>query len=185
MRKGTDISDVTRVIQLGVPDSLSAWLQRAGRAGRRSDLRAEAILLVEASVFQLVTPKKKKKKKNGEQEDAPEETDDPAVEDIDEGEDIDRTQEARDVDAEDASDEIIEAENAPGTTADAPTNIETQGTVPSSNTNKPGNVVFKKTVDPALRAWIETKGCRRDKVDKCFGNPPRTIRKFFPSPAVI
>ena len=34
-----------------VPRSLSIWLQRAGRAGRRSDVRARAILLVQPTVF--------------------------------------------------------------------------------------------------------------------------------------
>ncbi|TEB27983.1 P-loop containing nucleoside triphosphate hydrolase protein, partial [Coprinellus micaceus] len=31
---------------------------------------------------------------------------------------------------------------------------------------------YKKTVEPALRRWIETTGCRRDVVDEYFGNPP-------------
>ncbi|KAH7910891.1 P-loop containing nucleoside triphosphate hydrolase protein [Hygrophoropsis aurantiaca] len=34
----------------------------------------------------------------------------------------------------------------------------------------------KNNVDPALREWIETKGCRRDVADKHFDNPPnRTL----------
>ncbi|KAI0038310.1 P-loop containing nucleoside triphosphate hydrolase protein, partial [Auriscalpium vulgare] len=32
---------------------------------------------------------------------------------------------------------------------------------------------YKKKVEPTLRAWIETNGCRRDVVDDYFGNPPR------------
>ena len=34
-----------------VPQSLAVWLQRAGRAGRRADIRAHAILLVQPTVF--------------------------------------------------------------------------------------------------------------------------------------
>lgn len=58
--QGMDIPGITRVIQLGVTDSLSTWLQRAGRAGRKADSQAQAILLVEESVFQLVNPPKEK-----------------------------------------------------------------------------------------------------------------------------
>lgn len=37
-----------------VPRSLTVWLQRAGRAGRREGVVARAILLVQPSVFQAV-----------------------------------------------------------------------------------------------------------------------------------
>lgn len=47
-----------------VPDSLSIWMQRAGRAGRRPDLKACAILLVQPTVFQ------EKGKKNRQEGDA-------------------------------------------------------------------------------------------------------------------
>ena len=39
-------------------------------------------------------------------------------------------------------------------------------------------LVPKKNVEPALKAWIETKQCRRNKVDEYFDNPPRTERKW-------
>ncbi|KAF6746517.1 P-loop containing nucleoside triphosphate hydrolase protein, partial [Ephemerocybe angulata] len=48
---GADIPDIVQVIQLGVPTSLSVWVQRAGRAGRSPSIQAQAILLVEKSVF--------------------------------------------------------------------------------------------------------------------------------------
>ncbi|KAF6740968.1 P-loop containing nucleoside triphosphate hydrolase protein [Ephemerocybe angulata] len=48
---GADIPDIVQVIQLGVPTSLSVWVQRAGRAGRLPSIQAQAILLVEKSVF--------------------------------------------------------------------------------------------------------------------------------------
>lgn len=32
---------------------------------------------------------------------------------------------------------------------------------------------YRKKVEPALRLWIEAKGCRRDVVDEYFGNPAR------------
>ncbi|KAJ3546985.1 hypothetical protein NMY22_g1839 [Coprinellus aureogranulatus] len=51
---GADIPDIEQVIQLGVPSSLSVWVQRAGRAGRSRTIQARAILLVEPSVFQVV-----------------------------------------------------------------------------------------------------------------------------------
>ena len=35
----------------------------------------------------------------------------------------------------------------------------------------------KPKVEPALREWIETKGCRRDVADKYFNNPPNRHRK--------
>ncbi|KAI0074985.1 P-loop containing nucleoside triphosphate hydrolase protein [Panus rudis PR-1116 ss-1] len=50
---GMDISDIVRVIQYGVPDSITTWAQRYGRAGRNGQL-AVVILLVEPSVFQRV-----------------------------------------------------------------------------------------------------------------------------------
>ncbi len=61
--QGADIPDVERVIQFGAPSSLSVWLQRAGRAGRMPELRAEAILLIERSVFQKQKRRKRILKK--------------------------------------------------------------------------------------------------------------------------
>jgi len=40
------------VVQFMVPDSLSIWKQRAGRAGRHKDMTARAVLLVQPTVFQ-------------------------------------------------------------------------------------------------------------------------------------
>lgn len=45
------------------PGSLSIWIQRAGRAGRRSDIQAVAILLIQPSVF---AEKNKSKRNTGE-----------------------------------------------------------------------------------------------------------------------
>ncbi|KAF9033337.1 P-loop containing nucleoside triphosphate hydrolase protein [Panaeolus papilionaceus] len=56
---GADIPDIERVIQLGAPQSLSIWVQRAGRAGRSSDIKASAIMLAEESVFKAKGSKKK------------------------------------------------------------------------------------------------------------------------------
>ncbi|KAH9062321.1 hypothetical protein EDB87DRAFT_1821314 [Lactarius vividus] len=50
-------------VQFMTPDSLSVWLQRAGRAGRQSGISAKAYLLVQPSVFQEV---KKKNQEGGE-----------------------------------------------------------------------------------------------------------------------
>ncbi len=46
------------------PESLPVWIQRAGRAGRRHDIQAEAILLIQPTVF---AEKGKKTRKEGEQ----------------------------------------------------------------------------------------------------------------------
>ncbi|KAI0708349.1 P-loop containing nucleoside triphosphate hydrolase protein [Earliella scabrosa] len=48
---GCDIPDIELVVQFMAPSSLSTWFQRAGRAGRRADIRARAILLVQPTVF--------------------------------------------------------------------------------------------------------------------------------------
>ncbi|KAJ3524971.1 hypothetical protein NMY22_g10774 [Coprinellus aureogranulatus] len=105
---GADIPDVEQVIQLGVPQSLAVWVQRAGRAGRDKTLKARAILLVEPSVFQPV-------------------------------------------------------KRADGSGGDA----EGGGEVDA------GELEYRKKVEPALRLWIEARGCRRDVVDEYFGNPTR------------
>ncbi|KAJ7841735.1 hypothetical protein B0H14DRAFT_3693692 [Mycena olivaceomarginata] len=55
---GCDIPHVEQVVQFMVPSSFSIWMQRAGRAGRNILIAARAILLVQASVFQEVAPKK-------------------------------------------------------------------------------------------------------------------------------
>ncbi|KIO28655.1 hypothetical protein M407DRAFT_71597, partial [Tulasnella calospora MUT 4182] len=47
---GCDIPDVSRVVQYGVPGSLSIWIQRAGRAARNPSLQGLATLIVEKSV---------------------------------------------------------------------------------------------------------------------------------------
>lgn len=49
-------------MQFMVPASLSIWLQRAGRAGRKKGSQAHAYLLVQPTVFQ---EKNKKKREEG------------------------------------------------------------------------------------------------------------------------
>jgi superfamily II DNA helicase RecQ len=51
-----DLKNVTLVVQFMVPDTLSVWIQRAGRAGRSGALSA-AVLLYEPSVVQKVKGK--------------------------------------------------------------------------------------------------------------------------------
>ncbi|KAH9847960.1 P-loop containing nucleoside triphosphate hydrolase protein [Lenzites betulinus] len=60
---GCDIPDIKLVAQFMVPESFTIWTQRAGRAGRRPDIQARAILLVQKSVF---SEKGKKSRKEGE-----------------------------------------------------------------------------------------------------------------------
>ncbi|KAJ6625546.1 P-loop containing nucleoside triphosphate hydrolase protein [Mycena sp. CBHHK59/15] len=55
---GCDIPHVEQVVQFMMPASLSIWMQRAGRAGRNILIFAQAILLVQPSVFQEVAAKK-------------------------------------------------------------------------------------------------------------------------------
>ncbi|KXN93138.1 hypothetical protein AN958_00060, partial [Leucoagaricus sp. SymC.cos] len=107
---GADIPDIEQVVQLGVPSSLSTWIQRAGRAGR-SAIRARAVLLVEKSVFERI-----RRKPSGTQ--------------------------SRDV----TSTTTIEGSD--------------------------DNYQWKKQVDPNVREWVETPGCRRKVSNKHFDNPP-------------
>ncbi|KIK06057.1 hypothetical protein K443DRAFT_637223 [Laccaria amethystina LaAM-08-1] len=53
---GCDISNVKRVVQFMVPASLPIWMQRGGRGGRDKSIDAQAILLVQPSVFQEMKP---------------------------------------------------------------------------------------------------------------------------------
>ena len=48
--QGTDIPDIERVVQFGIPPSLSIWVQRAGRAGRDPSIQAEAIVVAEKTM---------------------------------------------------------------------------------------------------------------------------------------
>ncbi|KAI9067172.1 P-loop containing nucleoside triphosphate hydrolase protein [Trametes sanguinea] len=59
---GADIPDVMHVIHFGVPSSLSIWTQRAGRAGRSPEIRAEAVMLVERAVFQVQRQRQRRKR---------------------------------------------------------------------------------------------------------------------------
>ncbi|KAI0309971.1 P-loop containing nucleoside triphosphate hydrolase protein [Amylostereum chailletii] len=49
---GCDVAALDFTVQFMVPSSLSVWLQRAGRAGRGQDCKANAYLLIQPSVFQ-------------------------------------------------------------------------------------------------------------------------------------
>lgn len=49
--QGCDIPDIEDIVQYQVPDNLSIWTQRAGRAGRSPNINARAVLLVQPSVF--------------------------------------------------------------------------------------------------------------------------------------
>lgn len=96
-------------------------------------MKAEAILLVQSSVFQIVTPEKKKRKKNCEQDDPPEEADEPAVGDIDEDEGTEvNARGGPDAGTEDASDETNDAENALGTATHVPAGVGAQGSPQNS-----------------------------------------------------
>lgn len=57
--QGTDISDVDEVVQFMMPEALSVWIQRAGRAGRDGWL-SRAILLVEPSVAKKLATRSQK-----------------------------------------------------------------------------------------------------------------------------
>lgn len=57
-RKGCDLPNIQSVVQFMVPASLSIWLQRAGRAGRKKGSQAHAYLLVQPTVFQEKNKKK-------------------------------------------------------------------------------------------------------------------------------
>jgi superfamily II DNA helicase RecQ len=61
--KGCDIPNIKQVVQFMVPNNLSIWMQRAGRGGRNRLISAQAILLVQPSVFQEVKASSAKSKK--------------------------------------------------------------------------------------------------------------------------
>ena len=48
----SDIPDISQAIQFTAPDTLSTWMQLAGRSGRSPNINARAILLIQPSVFQ-------------------------------------------------------------------------------------------------------------------------------------
>lgn len=62
LQKGCDISDIEEIIQYGCPDSLSVWVQRAGRAGRSPNVDATAVLLVEKSIMMTKSAPKSPRK---------------------------------------------------------------------------------------------------------------------------
>ena len=68
--QGCDIKDIGEVIQYGTPSSLDVWVQRAGRAGRQSDVNAHAILFVEPSIFRKKKKSQAKAKKKSHKGDA-------------------------------------------------------------------------------------------------------------------
>ena len=59
--QGTDIPDVDDVVQFMTPESLSVWIQRAGRAGQ-DGRPSRAILLIEPSVVRRLAAKSSKDK---------------------------------------------------------------------------------------------------------------------------
>ncbi|GJE92607.1 P-loop containing nucleoside triphosphate hydrolase protein [Phanerochaete sordida] len=59
---GLDIGDIVRVVQYLVPGDLNEWIQHHGRAGRGGQ-PAIAIMLVEATAFQLIKKRKRRRKK--------------------------------------------------------------------------------------------------------------------------
>ncbi|EJD44420.1 hypothetical protein AURDEDRAFT_166508 [Auricularia subglabra TFB-10046 SS5] len=58
---GCDFENITQVVQFMITDSLTTWIQRAGRGGRNRTNICRCILLVQPSVFQLKAPRGKKK----------------------------------------------------------------------------------------------------------------------------
>ncbi|KAL1681648.1 P-loop containing nucleoside triphosphate hydrolase protein, partial [Schizophyllum commune] len=140
---GADIPDIMLVIQLGIPGSLSIYLQRAGRAVRSATLQGRAILLVERSVFTLQNKrqsgKNSKREDQGKDDHEPDEATPPAEEAGAMGEDE-------------------------GMLGDA----AGEGTAVPARTQ-----VWAKQCDPALREYIASKVCRRVAVDAYFDNPPR------------
>ncbi|KZV79421.1 hypothetical protein EXIGLDRAFT_575892, partial [Exidia glandulosa HHB12029] len=50
---GCDFRNISCVVQFMITDSLTTWIQRAGRGGRNPDIICRCILLVQPSVFHL------------------------------------------------------------------------------------------------------------------------------------
>lgn len=163
-----DIGDIERIAQFLVPTSLSVWMQRYGRAGR-DGRAATAILLVEASVYQLETKSDKTqrgKKRLSESDMADDEepnlrsNDDQiiSVSELDE-----RTANfSGNSNDDDGMDEAEEEQGDVG-------QVQTEAVL-----DKDGKVVYKKKVERGMREWIDAgEQCRRDVADRYFVNPQR------------
>lgn len=119
-------------------------MQRAGRAGRQTSLQAEAILMVEESVF--VIQNRQAKPTNAENE-----------------------EELWEFDNEDAEEEGIgDGELNVGQPADA----NADGVLRPNRVSALQKVP-KKKCEAGLRSWIEAEECRRNVADEYFDNPPR------------
>ncbi|KAJ7152391.1 P-loop containing nucleoside triphosphate hydrolase protein [Mycena filopes] len=147
---GADIPDIKVIIQFGVPSSLPVWIQRAGRAGRSSELQARAILLVERSMFQ-----RRKKRKRGAGKASTKPSREPESSDSDSGSDSD------------ADDRHVPNVPVPED-ADAASSSHAAVAEPADGKE------WGKQVDPVLREYISTVDCRRDASDRYFDNPPRS-----------
>ncbi|KAJ7591736.1 P-loop containing nucleoside triphosphate hydrolase protein [Mycena floridula] len=158
---GADIPDIEVVIHFGVPSSLTVFIQRMGRAGRLSSIRARAVLLVEKSMFQRRKKRKPKKKKKGKKlgeddsddPDAPVSvmrvTNDGSVQD-DDGDDIDGMEDGNMDDQENSGE-------------------------PSMAIDRMDDEKYEwiKKVESVMREWITTEACPRDISDIHYLNPPR------------
>ena len=148
--KGADIPDVECVIQFGVPLTMSMWLQGAGRAGRNPSIQAEAIMLIEKSVFEM---RKKKSKKDA----------DVAADDED--------------NAEESGDKADD--NDAGVTEEANTVlavgpisvVETTGLAADCCPDH-SNMTFKKKIKGDLCTYLLWKECKRNVTDVLYDSPP-------------
>lgn len=173
-----------------ITDSLTTWIQRAGRGGRNPDIVCECILLVQPSVFQLVAPRKKNSAKR------PRKVDggtagiaaillgiEPAGQESESGEQGGNESEdepddriiEQDIDTEDARSAHGD-EHSDGASA-ASGDTEDERPTPAVKTlakSKKRTVhrVFAKKLPVDLREFVSTTDCRGAVIDKTYKNPP-------------
>ncbi|KAJ7572842.1 P-loop containing nucleoside triphosphate hydrolase protein [Mycena floridula] len=168
---GTDIPDIEVVIHFGVPDSLTVFLQRMGRAGHLSTLQARVILLVEESMFKR---RKKKKKKKGPKKlgTADSDEDEPAVVHANERALVGN---GRDVEEELQDDDIaVRSDSEDSEDSDEEDAVSKAKEAVQEDLMNDDKYEWGKRVEPVLRLWITTAECPRDISDAHYGNPPRS-----------
>ncbi|PPQ75696.1 hypothetical protein CVT24_002539 [Panaeolus cyanescens] len=163
---GADIPDVERVIQFGVPDSLSVWEQRA------------ALLLVEESVFKQ--RQRTSKSASSELAGKPVVTGNESDEGIGSADsmNIDDSEKARERGEGDVesvedhnNDRGADEESSMVEEADEVDEHAGEGNHTTSKGEK--DMMWMKKADPDLRTWLHSEACRRDGLDESyFNNPP-------------
>lgn len=173
--QGTDIPDVDDVIHFMAPETLSVWMQRAGRAGR-DGRQSRAILLVEPSVAGELAAKSSKGRKHSKDVSEgsftlPHLWSNLSLTEVEVRRQALKTTSGRTDDSDSDSDESDDDDDS---SRDAPTSDWEEFDADAAHK--------KKQVDPETRQWALTEDCRRIISDAFFNNPSRNQGMHNPSP---